>query len=377
MRIVFAHRDLVQPRRGGICTIYQSISPILQDRGHEVFAVTATPATGSMLDAGGARAITVPRHLPLSEYRREVARAVLQAEPDVAECSTWEAELLSYLDIPSHAPVLVRGDLSAATMGQLDLPPDERTLLLRSDLNIAVSHYAKLDLERAYAGVEISDVVPNAVDRKLFRPVPEASFGQISSGVVLDLNAGRHVRGRDDMSTSATLARFAGADDRATILWVGRMTAMKGWDHLQYLVERLQDVAKFIVLLGRSPVLAPPDLRRPEEVLYLRDLSTSELPILYSAADYVLSTSRWEGFGLSLLEALACGATVLLPRWLDVGSELALHSETALIWDGVTDLARIIAAGQRTVGRVDSNISWERNALTTEAHYRLLRPDLE
>jgi hypothetical protein len=49
------------------------------------------------------------------------------------------AELLTYAHQPRRAPVLVRGDLSVATMGATGLADDERRMCAAAEAVVAVS----------------------------------------------------------------------------------------------------------------------------------------------------------------------------------------------------------------------------------------------
>jgi type II secretory pathway predicted ATPase ExeA len=171
MRIVIVHRDIHQVTRGGICTLYRALAPRLAACGHNVTVITqATPHPARALNA---ELIVLPRTSDLAAHRRAVAAALASTCPDVVDCSTWEAETLDYLQIPAprRAPVVVRGDLSARTMGAADLASAESDLLHRADQVIAVSAFASRDLAAAYH-IPAPRVIRNGVDRDRFRPGP-------------------------------------------------------------------------------------------------------------------------------------------------------------------------------------------------------------
>lgn len=100
------HKDLHHITRGGICTLYRALAAELAHRGHHVTVVIQasshpvierprTPAGGSM------HVVTLPctgdNPEDLAVHERRVAAALDDIRPDVAECSTWEHELLHYL----------------------------------------------------------------------------------------------------------------------------------------------------------------------------------------------------------------------------------------------------------------------------------------
>ena len=53
------------------------------------------------------------------------------------------------------------------------------------------------------------------------------------------------------------------------------------------------------------------DLQVDQRVHFLGPIADADLPALYSAADWFITASLYEGFGLPALEALACGTPVL------------------------------------------------------------------
>ncbi|MBL8955118.1 MAG: glycosyltransferase family 4 protein [Myxococcaceae bacterium] len=66
--------------------------------------------------------------------------------------------------------------------------------------------------------------------------------------------------------------------------------------------------APLALLAGRGARRA---LRMPETVIELSPLSDADLALFYGGAVAVMVPSRYEGFGLPALEALACGAPVI------------------------------------------------------------------
>ncbi len=53
----------------------------------------------------------------------------------------------------------------------------------------------------------------------------------------------------------------------------------------------------------------------PVGILYNRPLSVSQLAELYQSADCFISTSRGEGWGMPILEAMACGVPAIATAW--------------------------------------------------------------
>jgi glycosyltransferase involved in cell wall biosynthesis len=75
-----------------------------------------------------------------------------------------------------------------------------------------------------------------------------------------------------------------------------------------------------------------------DRIRFLDFVPEEDLPAFYTAADAVALVSRWEGFGLPVLEAMACGAPVLTS---DVSSlpEIAGHAALLVNPDDTTAIA--------------------------------------
>jgi len=101
----------------------------------------------------------------------------------------------------------------------------------------------------------------------------------------------------------------------------------------------------------------------------VQDLDDDDLPGFYRAADWLLCTSRWEGFGLAIAEALACGTPALLPASLDVAPEL-LADGGGIVYQDSTHLAHILATHPRLTGRLPAEFDWDANAEATLTLYQ-------
>ncbi|MDQ2997950.1 MAG: glycosyltransferase family 4 protein, partial [Chloroflexota bacterium] len=114
-----------------------------------------------------------------------------------------------------------------------------------------------------------------------------------------------------------------------------------------------------------------------DSVRFLPGVPEADLPTLYSGAEIFAFPSRYEGFGLPPLEALACGAPVLccdtssLPEVVGAAALRVAPTPTALA-DG---LARLLAdhalrAKLRRAGpRQAALFSWQKTAEATRAAY--------
>lgn len=372
MRIVLVHRDLHAVTRGGICTLYRALAPRLRDAGHEVTLITQH--TPHPVAVQGIRVLTLPRTEDLDAHRRAVAEVLVAVRPDVVEASSWEAETLHYARRPAatRAPVVVRGDLSAATMRAWPhLITTERDLLHLAGAVLAVSEFAADDLAAAYR-IPRPVVVANGIDRDRFHPGRTAAP---TSGYQVTLTADGTAATSGPLSGRHRLPPPWGEPgaDRRRLVWVGKTTPMKGWDRLEHLATALAELAHTTVLLGHAPALSPITLHGTEsELTILRDLDDDDLPGFYQAADFLLCTSRWEGFGLAIGEALACGTPVLLPAKLGVAPEL-LAAGGGHTYRGTHDLRAILTSGTKPVGALPAVFDWDRTAADTLRIYQALR----
>ncbi|MFF0488814.1 glycosyltransferase family 4 protein [Nocardia sp. NPDC004068] len=371
MHIALVHRDLHQRTRGGICTLYRALATRLAAHGHRLTLITQ--ATPHPVVVDGARVISLRRTDDPSAHRAAVAAALQQLRPDVVDCSTWEAETLAYLNIPrgDRAPVLVRGEFSAATLGAPELAAAEQQLVQCAERVIAVSHYAARDLAEAY-GVEPLEVVYNGIDHYRFhpgRPTPPESGVRVrvtGDGQLVDAHPIPALLAADEHVPPFTADPFG----RVRLVWVGKLTPMKGWDVLEQLAARLQHLATITAVLGHSTAFSP-ITKRANGLTLLHDLDDTDMPRLYRCADWFLSTSRWEGFGLAITEAIACGTPVLLPEQLAVAPEL-LTTGAGYTYTDADHLAELLATRTLPPAVPAAQFDWDRNAASTLGHYQQL-----
>ncbi|WP_431728487.1 glycosyltransferase family 4 protein [Verrucosispora sp. TAA-831] len=371
IHVALVHRDLHEVSRGGICTLYRSLARHLANLGASVTMITQE--SPHPLQGRDVTVVSLPRTEDLVQHREAVADALDAVRPDVVDCSTWEAETLRYLAKPreDRAPVLVRGEFSAVRLDAGGLARDEHQLVQAADQVIAVSQYAAQDLTTEY-GIPLPLAVANGVDRERFHPGRPTTP---ASGFHIDLGADGHVAGRrpipDLLAAGETVSPWSpDPAGRLRLVWVGKITPMKGWDVLETATTRLRDIASVSVLLGHSPTFAPVT-SASSELTVLQDLDDTDLPGLYRAADWLLSTSRWEGFGLAIAEALACGTPVLLPEHLGTAPEL-LAASGGYTYRDLDHLVDILTHAERLTGRLPDHFNWAVNAAESLRLYRAL-----
>ncbi len=145
-------------------------------------------------------------------------------------------------------------------------------------------------------------------------------------------------------------------------------------------LERTSDLA--LLCVGGAPVLEP-ELRELSTALTTRvaRLSDPDLRAAYSGASALLYVSKYEGFGLPILEAMACGCPVVT---CDNSSQREVAGDAALyVDDGDPDalaeaMHQVLENGCRerliTLGRERSaQFDWSHTAAAAERAVQILR----
>ncbi|MFN7135227.1 MAG: glycosyltransferase family 4 protein, partial [Myxococcales bacterium] len=162
-----------------------------------------------------------------------------------------------------------------------------RLFATRARAVLTVSEFSRREIEqRLHVPAERIDVVYNGVDAR-FSPAPAAQ-----------VEALRERRGLP--------AEY--------LLYVGSFVPHKNVPLLLAAYARLSG-APPLVLCGRHPETVKPHVERlglARRVVLLDGAGDDELPALYSGATAFVFPSRYEGFGLPPLEAMACGTPTLV-----------------------------------------------------------------
>ncbi|MCS6802253.1 MAG: glycosyltransferase family 1 protein [Chloroflexota bacterium] len=274
-------------------------------------------------------------------------------------------------DAPARAPcpvVLTVHDLIGALFPKI-LPPVSRLYWARwlpftlrfADAIIADSEATRRDILRLTAVRAPIAVVPLGVDPLFSPPPPErvaavrARYG-LAEPFLLSVGTLEPRKGIDTLVDALALL-----EGRAVLALAGKV----GWNW-----ER---VAARVARHGLGA--------RVRRLGYVPD---EDLPALYAAAEAFVLPSRYEGFGLPVLEAMACGAAVVTTT---AGALPEVAGDAALLIPPddppalAAALSRLLADGAlraalQARGRARAaGFTWDRTARETVAVYRAVLDD--
>ena len=186
------------------------------------------------------------------------------------------------------------------------------------------------------------------------------------------------------------------ADDTSTprlLIYVGRMDPYKNVPMLVEAFQRIKAASPFPV---RLKVIGPKDPRYPEaeqraaELGLLGDIeftgfvSSTELAESYRTTDLLAHPSRYEGFGLQLVEAMAAGTPVLCtdggaqPEVAGGAAEIVPAGEMTAFADTAVAVLRNPARQEelRRLGKARAvHFTWDATARATlDIYHRILQP---
>lgn len=170
--------------------------------------------------------------------------------------------------------------------------------------------------------------------------------------------------------TNPTLIKRYNLENKKVIMTLGRLAGKERYKGFDETIEALPDLIKEIPNLVYMIVGDGIDQCRlsdkveslglNEHVVFTGLVSEEEKVDHYRLADAFVMPSRGEGFGIVLLEAMACGIPVLASK-MDGSSEALKHGELGLIVDPTN--SKEVIDGIKTVlsrekGKVPDNINY-------------------
>jgi glycosyltransferase involved in cell wall biosynthesis len=201
-----------------------------------------------------------------------------------------------------------------------------------------VSEYSKRDMVRFYGmKPEAIHVVPEGVNTRVFRPIA------------------------DRERLRAWRTALLGAD-APYITYVGKPTERRNLSALLRAYGRLKEQDsiphKFVIagadLPGTSPfrqVISELGIKR--DVVVKGYVTHAEMPLVYNAADVFVYPSSYEGFGMPVLEAMACGTPVIaldntaFPEFAGGVALLLKDAQVETLCDGMRTVLRDAELRQR------------------------------
>ena len=193
-----------------------------------------------------------------------------------------------------------------------------RLLISGMDAIVATSRKSASYLRRP------ARVIIHGIDTGTFHPPRDRRAHRRSLGLPENVTIGcygriRHQKGTDVFvdAMMEVLPRHAGV----TAVVMGRAAHKHG--------RLLQDLREKVARAGLQ-----------DRILFLPEVSVEEMPRWYQALDLLVAPQRWEGFGLTPLEAMACGVPVIATT-VGAFDELVVEGETGrLVPPGDTERMR-------------------------------------
>lgn len=318
--ICYVHKDLSTVDRGGICYMLKTLASGMRNMGWKVYALTTKD-----LSLEGITTIKLPTINNYDDHNKKVSEIIHDLNPDIAECSTWRYELLDFAKSTRNkkTKIVLRCDPPAGSLFEnvSELEKNESDLYQLSDARIAISQFAKRELTRKY-GVKDVFLVYNGVE--------EVSID--------DLNAISKLSSFEIIDYSKNISKIVYdgniedlLDNKLeTVFWVGKPTKMKGFDYLEKIVEYGYRYYNFIINIGFSQKDMEWSQENYERAKFIRSIPKNDQLALWRRSKMSISTSRSEGFGIVVSEALSIGLPVVLNSGCETFSEFTPNDAVTL-----------------------------------------------
>lgn len=276
----------------------------------------------------------------VQRYAREIVRAIsrlLQADAELRREYTFEilapAGAAGFEDVP-HIPVKVVGRLTGHLWEQTELPRHLGTAVLLNLANTGPLRVRRQIVTIHDASVFAAPVGYSAAFRIWYRFLhrrlsgsalqivtdSEFSRGELKKycGLEFDRSAviplgTDHICG---VPADDWVFERRGLTPKRFVLAAGSLNPNKNLATLAEAARRLAERGMSLVVAGggNAKVFQSTDLDMPTSVRFLGYVTDAELRALYQQACCFVFPSRYEGFGLPPLEAMACGCPVVVSR---------------------------------------------------------------
>lgn len=297
---------------GGIGFAIRTLAHALADLGHQPIVLLTTEARDYAgcddpipllgIDRGWPRKSPFPSTLQMPRFRRRVAEMVQELKLEILEAPEYGGLTAGLNRL--RIPIVVRLHTCSAIIREINVQSTdvtrrvwhapmewrERRAIISASAVTSISQ-ATAERTRKLLRIARNDlvVIPNAVDSSFYDPgwkLPLEPLVVFAGRLEWRKGPDRLARAIPAILASCPNARFrfVGAD---TPTAPGRTSMLK-----------------FLRTL-----IPASDLTRVE---FPGQIPQSSMPALYSGASVCVFPSRWEGFGLVVAEAMACGAPVIV-----------------------------------------------------------------
>ena len=221
-------------------------------------------------------------------------------------------------------------------------------LLKKSRKIISVSEHTKQDLVKNYGlDPDSIDVVYHGCDRRLFYPQPDA-----------------------EILKKYSLDKY--------LLYVGDLRFYKNLSRCLTAFDRLPFKEYQFAIAGKKDDFFYPQIERQiqrlsarERIIFLDYVPTADLRLLYSMARSLVFASLYEGFGLPVLEAMACGCPVIASNSTsipEVGGDSVLYVDPYSVENITQTMYRVLTDAELRTSLSDRGLaraklfSWDKTA---------------
>lgn len=217
-------------------------------------------------------------------------------------------------------------------LDRVSLPPHVGQFLRQPNVTpITMAPHGQRQLEQA--GIE-SRYIPHGIDTKVYRPTDQMSDGQTARqylgltdeflvGMVSANKANGFIHRKAFCENLFAFSMFKRKHPNAKLYMHAEPTNVMGGFSLPVLAKAV----------GLDPLK---DIIFPDPIRHRLGYSDADMAALYTSFDVLLHTNYGEGFGLTALEAQACGTRVITSNWAasaDLVSEDSFLVEGQPFWE--------------------------------------------